>query len=169
LRSSLSQGSYQVNIVYLTRCGEEAILHAAHAVSASLFLSNGIRYWVTLRILIRLRSGGFCSNYLLEISGRDIRWLRPGERNLLGFLETVLNGKYWPGVRVERLGTPTQLLSISGECLGIEEYARDPGHCPSCITVDEERVHSILKPWWLLAAIMVVNDAKCRGGCSRGS
>jgi len=165
LTSSSSLGSYQLRIHYITSCSRESLLHAAHAISSALFLSNAIRYWVTLSLVLRLRHGDECASYLLEIEGSRVRWLRPGENNLLGFLRTVLDGRKWPG---------TYLKSISSQrgpeypedCVSAVEYAANPSACPSCIVIDENEVRSGLKPWWLLASLMVVNDARCRRRCT---
>ncbi len=165
MTSSSSLGSYQLSIYYITTCYTESLLHAAHAISSALLLSNAIRYWVTLRLVLRLRHGNACTSYLLEIEGSRVKWLRPGENNLLGFLRTVLDGRKWPGTRLRAL-PHQQRPEYPEDCINAMDYAVNPSACPSCIIVDEDKVRVGLKPWWLLASIMVVNDARCRRQCT---
>ncbi len=165
MTSSSSPGSYQLSIYYITTCSTESLLHAAHAISSALLLSNAIRYWVTLRLILRLRHGNVCTSYLLEIEGSRVKWLRPGENNLLGFLRTVLDGRKWPGTRLRAL-PHQQRPEYPEDCINAMDYAVNPSACPSCIIVDEDKVRVGLKPWWLLASIMVVNDARCRRRCT---
>ena len=165
MTSSSRLGGYQLSIYYVTTCSTESLLHAAHAVSSVLFLSNAIRYWVTLRLILRLRHGDACTPYLLEIEGSRVKWLRPGENNLLGFLRTVLDGRKWPGTRLSILSHRSR-PEHPGDCTNAAEYAVNPSVCPSCLVLDEDEVRAGLKPWWLLASIMVVNDARCRRSCT---
>jgi len=166
LKNSSNRGSCQeVNIVYVTSCSEDSLLRGAHAISAALFLSNGIRYWVSLRVVLRVKRRQECLVSLVRISGREIRWLRPGERNLLGFLNTLFKGRSWPGARLIHLKEPSYDELVPSSCLPIGEYLGSPNMCPECILVDEEKLEACLKPWWLLASLMVVNDAGCRQRC----
>ncbi|BEP18129.1 hypothetical protein PYJP_14810 [Pyrofollis japonicus] len=164
MKNSSSQGDYQVKVIYVTRCDEKAFLRAALGLSSALFLSNSIRYWVTYEAMINERIRGNCLRYVLSVDGKRVRWLRPGEKNLQGFINTIKNGKPWPGVVLRKVDN--EMVSQKVGCLNIISYLKGQETCPNCIMLDEEEVKDIgLKPWWLLSAIMVVNDEQCRKRC----
>jgi hypothetical protein len=164
LKNSSSQENYQVKVIYITRCNEKAFLRAALGLSSALFLSNSIRHWVIYEAIINEYIGGKCLRYVLSVDGKRVRWLRPGEKNLQGFINAIKNGKPWPGAVLRK--ADNRVASQKVGCLNIISYLKEPETCPNCIILDEEEVKDIgLKPWWLLSAIMVVNDEQCRKQC----
>ncbi len=97
-------------------------------ISQSLFISHKIRRGVTVYAVLK---GPPDPCKTIKISGNDVKYLAPDERNIAGMLNKALNThaeKEWsrvsPGVYVSRLDLPSLLDTLNGRNI---YYLREDG------------------------------------------
>lgn len=121
-------------------------------------LSDSIRRWVCVELLVWTETSSERRPLTLRIDGSRVRWLRADEPSLLGVLRNAIARGGWPGIRVETGNS----ISDLGGCVDAEEVLAG-SVCGECILVRGQRIG--LKPWWLVAATMVAYDERCLRGC----
>ena len=158
MRSSRRWGGCRARVVYLDEPSPGSLLRAGMVAVSALLLSNSIRRWVCVELLVWTEAGGEQRPLTLRIDGSRVRWLRADESSLLGVLRSAVARGGWPGIRVE---TGNSIGGLDA-CVDAEEVLAGDV-CGDCILVRGQRIG--LKPWWLVAATMVAYDERCLRGC----
>jgi hypothetical protein len=139
-RSFSSPNEYRKALVFLLRLA-----------ASTLLLSNSIRHWVVFEGSLMLGDKAL----VVTVDGSRVKGLAPQVYALEGIAAAILERGYWPGIRAAASGKP---LECTG-CTRFDEFLKQT-ICPRCLCV-EEAVEATFKPWWLLAALMVVHDERC--------
>ncbi|GEM_PF-4529577 len=138
----------------------EALVLLLRLAASTLLVSNGIRHWVRFIGDVPLVDSGFIR---LVADGASVRGLAPQSSALEGIARSILRRGKWPGLQLSR----SDSYMGCTDCTPLTDFLKGHGGCPICICVrEDDALKAKFKPWWLLAALMVVHDERCwcRGG-----
>lgn len=132
----------------------DALVHLLRVAAAALLLSNSIRRWLVYEAEAPISGGKYMH---LRIDGCRVKGLAPQATVLEGIASAVLrSGKRWPGLEASITDAPP--LRGTRDCPSWRRFLAEDV-CPPCIYVDAAGAR--LKPWWLVAGLMVAYDERC--------